>query len=273
MKRYIKNYTIFFSLGMFFFAGISFLCRTSKAADDKTILVAAASNLKFAMDDIIQLYTKNRPDTRIKISYGSSGNLFNQILNGAPFDLYFSADPKYPEELKKKHFGNEVVNYAFGQIVLMVVNDLGIKVQSLGIKSLFHPSIRKIAIANPVHAPYGRAAVAFMKKQNIYKRLKKRLVIGENISQAAQFVDSGAAEAGIVALSVAIKAKELGHVFYWKIPSETYPPIEQGFIILERTKKHKLVKNFTDFLQGRAGKKILVKYGFSIPKSVTSGEL
>ena len=189
------------------------------------------------MDDIIRLFEKNEPDIKVKIVYGSSGNFFNQIMNGAPFDLYFSADIRYPEELEKRGFGKEVTVYAFGRMVMMTPVVSGIEIQKLGIKSLLHPAVKKIAIANPAHAPYGRAAVAFLKGQNIYESLKGKLVFGENVSQAAQFVESGAAEAGIIALSLAIKAKESGRVSYLEIPDETYPPLEQGFIIFKRNKK------------------------------------
>lgn len=218
------------------------------------------------MDDIIRLFEKNEPDIKVKIVYGSSGNFFNQIMNGAPFDLYFSADIRYPEELEKRGFGKEVTVYAFGRMVMMTPVVSGIEIQKLGIKSLLHPAVKKIAIANPAHAPYGRAAVAFLKGQNIYESLKGKLVFGENVSQAAQFVESGAAEAGIIALSLAIKAKESGRVSYLEIPDETYPPLEQGFIILKRTKKYQVAKKFVDFVQSREGNDVLLKHGFNIPK-------
>lgn len=218
------------------------------------------------MDDIIRLFEKNKPDFKVKIVYGSSGNFFNQIVNGAPFDIYFSADIKYPEELEKRGFGKEVTVYAFGRMVVITSLDSGIEIQKLGLKSLLHPVIKKVAIANPAHAPYGRAAVAFLKGQNIYETLKGKLVFGENISQATQFVESGAAEAGIIALSLAIKAKESGRVLYLEIPAETYPPLEQGFIILRRTKKYQVAKKFVDFVQSREGERVLMQHGFDVPE-------
>jgi molybdate transport system substrate-binding protein len=147
----------------------------------------------------------------------------------------------------------------------MAPSSSDIRIQTLGIKFLFHPSVKKIAIANPAHAPYGMAAVAFMRGQNIYEKLKDKLVMGENISQAAQFVESGAAEVGIIALSIAIKARELGNVSYWEIPAATHPSIEQGFTILQKPKKHQLTKKFTDFVKSREGESILMKYGFNVP--------
>lgn len=252
------------------FAGVIFLHHGAAAKEKDTILVAAASNLQFAMDDIIRLFEKKNPDFKVEIVYGSSGNFFNQIINGAPFDIYFSADFRYPEELKKKGFGKGVAVYALGRIAVMTPLDSGIEIKRLGLKSLLHPLVNKIAIANPAHAPYGRAAIAFLKKQNIYETLKGKLVLGENISQAAQFVESGAAEAGIIALSLALKVKESGRVSYLEIPSENYPPIEQGFIVLTRTKKYPMAKKFVDFVQGREGMKVLMRHGFDVPGTVGS---
>mgnify|MGYP001310365087 FL=1 len=263
MKRNFNNFVCF--SGIIIFVVTCFFWVSSAAKGKDAILVAAASNLKFAMDDIIRLFEKKNPDIKVKTVYGSSGNFFNQIINGAPFDLYFSADIRYPEELEKRGLGKEVTVYAFGRMVVMVPVDSGIEIQKLGIKSLLHPAVKKIAIANPAHAPYGKAAVAFLKSKNIYKTLKEKLVLGENISQAAQFVESGAAEAGIIALSLAIKAKEFGRVSYMEIPAETYPTLEQGFTILTRTKKSSLVKEFSNFLQSKEGRTILIHNGFNLP--------
>ena len=237
----------------------------SVAKEKEVILVAAASNLQFAMEDIIRIYEKRRPDNKIKIVYGSSGNFFNQIINGAPFDLYFSADIRYPDELEKKGLGKEVTVYAFGRMVVMASVNSGIGIQKLGIKSLLRPVVKKIAIANPAHAPYGKAAVSFLKSQNIYETLKGKLVLGENISQAAQFVESGAAEAGIIALCLAIMAKKSGRVSYLEIADETYPALEQGFTVLTRTKKKSLANEFSSFVQSKEGKSVLIQHGFNVP--------
>ncbi|MEE9165756.1 MAG: molybdate ABC transporter substrate-binding protein, partial [Nitrospinota bacterium] len=249
---------------IFLLSGVIYL-PLSVAKGKDVILVAAASDLKFAMDDIIRLFEKKKPDIKVETVYGSSGNFFNQIINGAPFDLYFSADIRYPEELGKRGLGKEVTVYAFGRMVVMAPVDSGIEIQKSGIKSLLHPAVKKIAIANPAHAPYGKAAVAFLKSQNIYETIKEKLVLGENISQAAQFVESGAAEAGIIALSLAIKAKESGRVSYLEIPAETYPTLEQGFTILTRTKKYSLVNEFSYFVQSKEGKSVLMQHGFDVP--------
>lgn len=266
----IKNSKTFFIsiISVFLFFSATLFPDIVIAEERESIIIAAASNLKFAMDDIVQVFEKKNEGIKIKTIYGSSGNFFNQILNGAPFDLFLSGDSRYPKELKKRRLGNEITAYAIGRLVLMSPVDSGFNVQTLGIKSLFHPSVKKIAIANPIHAPYGRAAMAFLKGQNIYEKIKEKLVMGENISQAAQFVESGAAELGIAALSTAIKAREFGRVSYWEIPVETYPPIKQEFIILRRSKSQRLVKDFTEFLKSRRGESILVKYGFGLLSSI-----
>ncbi len=259
------NFRIIYFLNVFLLAGLIYL-PPGIAREKEIILVAAASNLKFAMDDIVRLFEKKKPDIKVETVYGSSGNFFNQIVNGAPFDLYFSADIKYPDELIKRGLSKEATVYAFGRMVVMAPVDFGIEIQKLGVKSLLHPAVKKIAIANPAHAPYGKAAVAFLKNQNIYGKLKEKLVLGENVSQAAQFVESGAAEAGIVALSLAIKAKEFGRVSYLEIPAETYPTLEQRFTILTRTKKYSLVNEFSCFVQNKEGRGILMRYGFNVPE-------
>lgn len=262
LNRLYKTLGTVLLLCFFLLPCIVFIPHEVAAKEKDTILVAAASNLQFVMDDIIKFYERKKPDIKVKIVYGSSGNFFNQIINGAPFDLFFSADFRYPEELLQRGLGKEVATYAFGRIVVMVPVNSKIEVQKLGLKALFHPAVKKIAIANPAYAPYGMAAVTFLKKQNIYETLKGKLVLGENISRATQFVESGAAEIGIIALALALKAKKS---VYWKIPLETCPPIEQKLIILKRTKRYSIVREFADFLQSMEGKNILVHYGFNIP--------
>lgn len=257
---------IFLFLGILFFAGSFYFLSNVKAAGKKTVLIAAASNLKFALDDLVRFFEQKNPGIKIKTIYGSSGIFFNQILNGAPFDLYFSADNKYPDELEKRGYGKEAVVYAEGRLVLMAAVSSGLDVQKMGFHSLLHPGVMKIAIANPAHAPYGRAAVALIKDRKLYEKVKEKLVMGENIAQAAQFVESGAAELGLIALSLALKAEQTGHVSYWEIPDGTYTKIEQEFIILNRAKNKHAAREFTNFVQSKAGKDILMRYGFDIPE-------
>jgi molybdate transport system substrate-binding protein len=233
-----------------------------------TILtVAAAADLRFALDDLVKEFAEKFPATKINVSYGSSGNFFAQFQNGAPFDLFFSADIEYPRKLAEKGLGaDDVFLYAIGCIVVWVPKDSQVAVEKLGIKALLEPSIRKIAVANPEHAPYGRAAVAALKALNVYDQVASRLVFGENIAQTAQFVQSGAADAGILALSLAVapQLRDVGR--FWQVPLDAYPRIEQGGIILKSTKNLETARAFRDFLLGEHGREVLKLYGFSLPE-------
>ncbi|MBV8352871.1 MAG: molybdate ABC transporter substrate-binding protein, partial [Verrucomicrobia bacterium] len=156
--------------------------------------IAAAADLRFALDDLVKEFEQNNPAVKINVTYGSSGNFFAQLQSGAPFDLFFSADVAYPRKLAEKGLGvDEVFLYATGRIVLWAPKNSPLDLDKLGIKALLEPSVHKIAVANPEHAPYGRAAVAALKALNVYDQVASRLVYGENIAQTAQFVQSGAA--------------------------------------------------------------------------------
>jgi molybdate transport system substrate-binding protein len=248
-----------FALGLIGSAGPTF------AAE---ILVAAASDLNFAIKDIIAEF-EQKTGHHVKLSLGSSGNFYSQISNGAPFELYFSADIAFPRKLEDAHLTvpNTIFPYAVGRIVVWVPKHSPIDVQQLGIKSLLHPSIKKIAIANPKHAPYGRAAVAALKHFELYDTVEGKFVLGENISQTAQFVRSGNADIGIVALALAVAPlmKEAGR--YWEIPLTAFPRMEQGGVILETARKNgnfEAVKQFADWMTSSTGREILKRYGFSM---------
>lgn len=227
------------------------------------VTVAAASDLNFAFKELVSGFEKSTGNT-VKLSLGSSGNFFAQISNGAPFDLYFSADISYPkklEELGLAHRGT-LYMYAIGKIVIWVPNASAIDVQLLGPKALQHPSVMKIAIANPKHAPYGRAAVAAMEHFKVYDVVKDKLVLGENISQTAQFVQTGGADIGIIALSLAVAPamREAGK--YWEVPVDSYPRLEQGAVILKSAKDPETAKLFLDYIKSPEGVTILKRYGF-----------
>jgi molybdate transport system substrate-binding protein len=233
----------------------------------REIVVAAAADLKFALDEIIEEFQKEHPGTKVNASYGSSGNLFAQIDNGAPFDLFLSADIDFPKKLveRKKAMVDSLFPYAVGQIVIWVPNDSPIDVQQLGMQALLAPSIHKIAIANPEHAPYGRAAVAAMKKLGVYDQVADKLVLGENIAQAAQFVESRAADIGLVALSLAVSPKMKAVGRYWEVPLDAYPRLDQGGVILSATKQPELARQFREMLISPEGRETLRRYGFIIP--------
>jgi len=229
------------------------------------ILVAAASDLNFAMKEIIAEF-EQQTGHRVKLSLGSSGNYYSQIQNGAPFDLYFSADIGYPKKLEEAGLTvpGSLYRYAIGRIVVWTGTASALDVTK-GINVFQEPKIKKIAIANPKHAPYGRAAVAAMEHFKVYDQVKNRLVLGENVSQAAQFIESGACEVGIVALSLALAPTMKARGSYWEIPAEAHPPLEQGAVILRSSSHQSAAKQFLEFVKGTQGQEIMRRYGFTLP--------
>lgn len=234
------------------------------------ILVAAAADLNFAIKDIIAEF-EQKTGHQVKLSLGSSGNFYSQISNGAPFEIFFSADIDFPRKLEEAHLTvpNTIFPYAIGRIAIWVPKESPINVEKLGMSALLDPSVKKIAIANPKHAPYGRAAVAAMKHFGLYDKLDSKFVFGENISQTAQFVQSGNADIGIIALSLAMapSLREVGR--FWEIPLTAYPRMEQGAVILETARKNgsfDAVKQFADWVSAPAGRAVLKRYGFYMPE-------
>jgi len=223
--------------------------------------VAAASDLNFAIKEIIQQFERETGH-KVRLTLGSSGNFYAQIVNGAPFDVFLSADLDYPRQLEKSGYAapGSTSIYGVGGIALWVRKDSRIKPDTKGMKALLEPSIKKVAIANPEYAPYGRAAIAAMQKAQIYESVKNKLVLGENMSQAAQFVQSGAADAGIIALSIALSEPMERTGLYWVIPRDNYPPLEQGAVLLKRGGTE--AKAFFDWLRGEPARRIFEKYGF-----------
>jgi molybdate transport system substrate-binding protein len=227
------------------------------------ITVAAAADLQFALQDIAARFHKETGNS-VRLIYGSSGNFFQQLQNGAPFDMFFSANLDYPRKLQADALvePDSYYQYAIGKIVIWVPNDSKLDVSS-GLRSLLDPSIQKIAIANPQHAPYGQAAVAAMKKENIYEKVSGKFVLGENISQTASFVVSGSAEAGIVALSLALSPNMKDKGRYAEIPTADYPPIEQACVILKSSKQKDVAKAFLNFVKTPDVSELFRNYGFA----------
>jgi molybdate transport system substrate-binding protein len=237
----------------------------ARAVRAQEIRVAAAADLKFAMQDVAAQFERES-GTKVDVTYGSSGNFFSQLQNGAPFDLFFSADIDYPLKLEAAGFAEPgtLYEYAVGRIAIWTPADAKVDVRRLGWKALLSPSVQKISIANPEHAPYGRAALAALQKAGIYEQVKTKLVYGESISQAAQFVQSGNAQAGIVAMSLAVSpGMKAGK--RWEIPVDMHPSIEQTAILLRNSKNKASARAFLEFVKSEAGRATLGKYGFTIP--------
>src|SRR3979411_1677710 len=229
------------------------------------ITVAAAADLQFAMQEVAARFQKETGKT-VKVIYGSSGNFFQQIQNGAPFDMFFSANLDYPKKLEAAGLiePGSFYPYAKGKIVIWVGNDSKLDLNS-GMKVLLDPSVKKIAVANPEHAPYGQAAVAAMRKENIYDKVKDKFVLGENISQTASFVVSGSADVGIVALSLALSPNMRDKGRYAEILAEEYPPIEQACVIVKSPKNKETARQFLAFIKTAAIADLLRRYGFDVP--------
>lgn len=232
-----------------------------------TVSVAAAADLKYALDDLIVEFEKTNPGIDVRPTYGSSGNFYAQLSNKAPFDIYFSADIDYPRQLIEQGHALKETEflYAVGQIVVWVRNESPLDVETLGVRALVEPGVRKVAIANPQHAPYGRAAEAALKHLGVYEQVQDRLVLGENIAQTAQFVESGAADVGVIALSLAMAPalKEKGR--YSIIPLDAYPRLEQGGAILSWANNREATDSLRAFVIGEQGRAILRRYRFLLP--------
>ena len=230
----------------------------------QSITVAAAADLQFAMQDVAAQFQKETGKD-VKMIYGSSGNFFQQLQNGAPFDMFFSANLDYPKKLGSAGLTEpgSYYEYAKGKIVIWVLNDSTLDVSS-GIHSLLNPSIKKIAVANPQHAPYGQAAVAAMQKEGIYDKVKDKFVLGENISQAASFVMSGSVDVGVVALSLALSPNMKDKGRYFEVPADDYPAIQQACVVLRSSKNKDIAKQFLSFIKTAAAADTFKRYGFDV---------
>ena len=224
------------------------------------LTVAAAADLNFALPEIARQFRAAAPTVELQIAYGSSGNFFAQIGNGAPFDVFLSADVAYPRKLATAGIGagNSVFTYAVGRLVVWVPATSPLDPAT----ALHEASVRHVAIANPQHAPYGRAAQAALRTLGFEESVQPKLVLGENIAQTLQFVESGAADVGIVALSLAVAPPVRARGRYWEIPLDAYPRMDQGGIVL---KDSPAARDFRAFLLSTAGRRILKQYGFFVP--------
>ncbi len=237
------------------------LCATSAQA--AKITVAAAADLKFAMDEIVDVFKKDSGGDEIEVIYGSSGKFQTQIQQGAPYDLYFSADINFPRELAKKGLAaSEVKPYAVGRVVLWSAT---LDATKMTLESLADPKITRIAIANPKHAPYGKRAEEALRAAGLWEKVEPKLVYGENIAHTAQFVQTGNAQVGLIALALAVNPELAGKGGYWLIPDKLHEPLEQGFIITKRADGNALAKRFADYMGSKPARAVMTKYGFVLP--------
>jgi molybdate transport system substrate-binding protein len=236
----------------------------------REINVAAAADLSSALQEVADTYEK-QTGVAVKLSFGASGALTQQIQNGAPFDVFFSADMDCPKQLIADGHADSasLYRYAVGRLVLWVPSDSALDVEHKGIDVLLDPSVKKIAMANPQHAPYGRAAAAALKHYGLYEKVGDRLVLGENISQAAQFVESGNAQVGFVALAHAVAPAMQGKGKYWMVPADAYPALDQGVVLIAHSPHSEDAKAFLDYVKSAEVAAKLRRYGFSLPDQDT----
>lgn len=228
--------------------------------------VAAASDLRFVLPEVAKVFEQQHPHLKIEPTFAASGTLFAQVSQKAPFDLFLSADVAYPAKLiaEGRAVAPDVRVYAVGRLVLWVAKESPLRVEE-GWKVLKDEKIKKIAIANPAFAPYGRAAKAALERKGIYKDVEGKLVLGENIAQTFQFVESGVADVGVVSLSLASAstAKDKGRP--WLVPQEDHPLIEQGGVVLTPSENPVMAEEFLKFLLSASAREILEKNGLSAP--------
>jgi molybdate transport system substrate-binding protein len=239
----------------------------SSFASAQGLVIAAASDLRSALPAVASRFEKETGQ-KVTLTFGSSGNFFAQIQNGAPFDVFLSADIDYTRQLERAGQAEpgSLYQYATGHLVLWTRNDSGIDLRR-GLQALTDERVLHIAIANPDHAPYGRAAVAALRRDGVFERVQGKLVLGENISQAAQFAQSGSAEVGVVALSLALSPAMKNAGTYFDIPQLWYPSIEQAAVVLASSPHKALARQFVDCLKKPENGRILQSYGFAVPET------
>lgn len=239
-------------------------------APKPTVFIAAASDLVFALDSLRSAFAVEHPEVSVKATTGASGSLFAQIRSGAPFDVFLAADRAYPTKLAESGHAelSSLFTYAEGHLVLWTTRtNLSLKD---GLASLLDPGFRHIAIANPETAPYGRAARAALVQAGIWDRVQSRVVVAENIAQAAQFVDTGTAEAGLVSASLLMRPEFRERGVREPVPPASYPPILQGAILTRSGATNPAARAFLQFMGSDKARDLLARSGLTPPAGTNS---
>lgn len=232
----------------------------SLSAGAQTVKVAAAANLRFVFEELETLYEKTYPGEKVEVNFGSSGTLLQQIINGADLDVFMAADNSFPIKLRDQGAASgEMKTYAMGKLVLWS-NTLDV---SKGFEILTSPTITRIAVAKPDLAPYGDRAVECLKKAGLYEKVKDKIVYADNISQTAQFAQTGNAEVGFLAMSLTLTPEMKGSVY--SIDPSMYKPVEQAMILVKKWKPNPEAAKFMEFVLSPVCKPLFEKYGYVVP--------
>ncbi|MDF0666622.1 MAG: molybdate ABC transporter substrate-binding protein [Nitrospira sp.] len=225
------------------------------------VLVAVAANFVPPFREVAVEFEKATGHS-LKVAAGSSGNFYAQIKNGAPFDVFFSADNERPKKLEEEGFGvkDSRFTYAIGRVVLWSPNADLVK----GHETLRSKNFKRLAMANPKTAPYGVAAMQAMQKLELWESLQSHIVMGENLGQTIGFVESGNAQLGFVALSQVMDPKLKGKGSHWHVPTDLHEPIQQDVILLVKGKDNQAAKALMEFMSGPQAKTIIERYGYEL---------
>ncbi|OFX22687.1 MAG: molybdate ABC transporter substrate-binding protein [Anaeromyxobacter sp. RBG_16_69_14] len=245
-------------------AALPALARSGDAP--RAVSVAVAANLKPAFEEIAAEWKAKNHGVEVRATYGSSGNFFSQIANGAPFDLFLAADAEFPARVVEKGLAEgKAFTYAYGKLVVWVPKGSPLDFDRRGLAAVTDPTVKRIAIASPQLAPYGRAAQAALQAAGVYDAVKDRIVLGQTVSQAAQFVESGNAQIGFLPQSLASVPPLSDEGRSWLVPPSIYPRIEQAGVVLKGAKSATLARALAAFITGAAGRAALEKHGYALP--------
>ncbi len=230
----------------------------------RSVRVAAAADLRFAFPELIAAFAAEHRDIELVPTFGSSGAFATQLAQSAPFDVFLSADVSYPEALAARGRAEprSVFTYAVGRLALWTRKTSTLDLASRGLSVLTDPTVAHVAIANPAHAPYGRAAIAALKARGLHDAVAPRLVLGDNVAQAAQFIESGAADVGLIAYSLGLAPTMVAAGRSVLVPAELHPPIVQGGCILKDATDRSAAATFVQFLRSAAARTVLLRFGF-----------
>ncbi len=238
-----------------------FIC--VKVSIAETLNIAAAANIQYALDELITEFKRENPNVKVNKIVSSSGKLTAQIMRNAPFDLFLSADMRYPIYLYKRGY-SIIPPKVYAQGILVLWSNKNIKFSSIQV--LVSKKIKKIAIPNPKTAPYGRAARESLVYYGLYNKVKNKLIYGESVGQASNYIYEKIVDIGFAAKSIVLSPKIRNKGHWIEIPVNTYNPINQGIVILKHGSKNPYAKKFFNFIFSNKGKEILKKYGYKVNK-------